>query len=159
MSTNPSPSYAPAPPPATPPSHHTRKIPFTIYERDPHLTSRHQGWAITLHWALSYLPSLLPPDVLSGIEAVQVDSDVGQNCNGNFLFLNLQTGNVHWRIPPNKRWRVDRVKLRRALLQGIEDRIEWGVRVEGVRFDEDEDGRPRVVYRRTADNNMRVRVK
>ncbi|KAL4947410.1 hypothetical protein BDW69DRAFT_178446 [Aspergillus filifer] len=126
-----------------------RNIPFTIYERDPHLSSRHQGWAITLHWALSHLPSLLPRDVLNRIEEVQVDQTVAKNDTGNFLYLNLRSGDVHWRIPPNRRWRVNRERLRGALLQGIESHVHWGRKVEGVQLDDDSDGKPRVLYRQT----------
>ncbi|KAL4791491.1 hypothetical protein BDV19DRAFT_401255 [Aspergillus venezuelensis] len=116
-----------------------RNVPFTIYERDPHLSSRHQGWAITLHWALSYLPSLLPPNVLKRIEEVQVDQNVAKNDTGSFLYLNLKSGDIHWRIPPNKRWRVNRERLRSALLQGIEEHVCWGRKVEGVQFDNDDE--------------------
>ncbi|KAL4964334.1 FAD-dependent oxidoreductase [Aspergillus stella-maris] len=130
-----------------------RNIPFSIYERDPHLSSRHQGWAITLHWALSYLSSLLPPNVLNRIENVQVDQDVAKHDTGNFLYLNLKSGDIHWRIPPNKRWRVNRERLRSALLQGIEGHVCWGRKVEGVQFahenNGDGDGKPRVLYRQT----------
>ncbi|KAL3485027.1 hypothetical protein BJX62DRAFT_229825 [Aspergillus germanicus] len=122
-----------------------KSIPFTIYERDPTPTSRHQGWALTLHWALQYLPLLLPPEVLSAIEAAQVDPVVAANDNGNFLFINNATGEVKWRIPPNRRWRVNRERLRRVLLKGVEG-IVWGVRVEGVRFGDD--GKPRLILRR-----------
>ncbi|KAL4914346.1 hypothetical protein BDW62DRAFT_213561 [Aspergillus aurantiobrunneus] len=123
-----------------------RNIPFTIYERDASLTSRHQGWAITLHWALQYLSSLLPGETLSAIESVQVDPDVAKNDTGNFLFVDLSTGDVKWRIPPNRRWRVNREKLRRALLEGIESDVHWGVKVDGINIDND---RVRVLFSRT----------
>ncbi|KAL4802525.1 hypothetical protein BDV18DRAFT_154218 [Aspergillus unguis] len=130
-----------------------KNIPFTIYERDPSLTSRHQGWALTLHWALNYLPSLVPEQILKDIEAVQVDEQVAKNDTGNFLFLDLSTGGVKWKIPPNKRWRVNREKLRAVLVKGIEGDIIWGVKVEGVKFDrtedEDEDDKPRLLLKQT----------
>ncbi|KAL3447629.1 hypothetical protein BJX65DRAFT_307695 [Aspergillus insuetus] len=128
-----------------------KSIPFTIYERDPTPSSRHQGWALTLHWALQYLPSLLPPEVLSAIEAAQVDPVVAANDNGNFLFINNATGEVKWRIPPNRRWRVNRERLRRVLLKGVEEGIVWGVRVEGVRFGND--GKPRLILRHTVNDS------
>ncbi|OJJ53380.1 hypothetical protein ASPSYDRAFT_162610 [Aspergillus sydowii CBS 593.65] len=116
-----------------------RNIPFRIYERDPSLANRSQGWAITLHWALQYLPTLLPAETLNAIENGQVDPEVAKNDTGNFLFLDLSTGDVKWRIPPNKRWRVNREKLRRALLLGIEEHVEWGVKVEDVHIATDTD--------------------
>ncbi|KAL4781218.1 hypothetical protein BJX76DRAFT_360080, partial [Aspergillus varians] len=122
-----------------------RNIPFKIYERDPSLTSRHQGWAITLHWALQYLPSLLPEETLTAIENVQVDREVAKHDTGNFLFIDLSTGDIKWRIPPNKRWRVNREKLRRALLTGIEDNVCWGARAEDVNLEGDSGGKPRLI--------------
>ncbi|KAL2836317.1 hypothetical protein BJY01DRAFT_59267 [Aspergillus pseudoustus] len=131
-----------------------KNIPFHIYERDPAPTTRQQGWALTLHWALQYLPSLLPASVLSAIEAVQVDPVVAANDKGNFLFLNAATGEVKWRIPPNKRWRVNRERLRGVLAEGLEGDIEWGVRVEGLRYVEEEGGkkRPKLVLRQRGNN-------
>lgn len=134
--------------------HRQRNIPFKIYERDPSLASRSQGWAITLHWALQYLPALLPPETLNAIEDGQVDPEVARNDTGNFLFLDLSTGDVKWRIPPNKRWRVNREKLRRALSLGIEEHVEWGVRVEDVHItnklgaEGEGEGEARLIYSR-----------
>ncbi|KAL5050900.1 hypothetical protein BDW71DRAFT_194029 [Aspergillus fruticulosus] len=90
-----------------------RNIPFEIYERDLHPDSRGQGWAITLHWALH------------AFKTPQVDPDVARNDNGNFLFINLATGEPRFKIPPSKRWR--------------------GKRVDGVSFTDD--GRPQLLFR------------
>lgn len=107
-------------------------IPFEIFERDENPTVRGQGWAITIHWALEYLLKMLPPDVAARVEDVQVDPNVARNDHGNFLFINLETGEPKFKIPPNLRWRVNREKMRRALLHGIEEHVHWGKRVTGV---------------------------
>ncbi|KAL2854606.1 hypothetical protein BJX68DRAFT_264506 [Aspergillus pseudodeflectus] len=109
-----------------------RNIPFEIYERDAHPDSRGQGWAITLHWALQYIQALLPEETLQRIQDAQVDPAVAQNDNGNFLFINLATGEPKFKIPPSVRWRVNRDKMRRALLVGIEEHVHWGKRVDGI---------------------------
>ncbi|OQE16092.1 hypothetical protein PENSTE_c025G05495 [Penicillium steckii] len=109
-----------------------KNIPFEIYERDETPDARGQGWAITLHWALEYMQKMLPEETLKRIQDVQVDPDVAINDNGNFLFINLETGEPKYKIPPNVRWRVNREKMRRALLCGIEDHVHWGRRVVGV---------------------------
>ncbi|KAJ5449440.1 uncharacterized protein N7458_005889 [Penicillium daleae] len=96
-----------------------KNIPFEIYERDATPDARGQGWAITLHWALEYMWKMLPQETLARIQAVQVDPDVARNDNGNFLFINLETGEPKYKIPPT----------RRALLQGIEEHVHWGRRV------------------------------
>nr|ADO29923.1 hypothetical protein PP101 [Penicillium paxilli] len=114
-----------------------RNIPFQIFERDATPDARGQGWAITLHWALEYMQEMLPQETLMRIQDVQVDPDVAHNDNGNFLFINLETGEPKYKIPPSRRWRVNREKMRRALLHGIEDHVHWGRRVVDVNLPED----------------------
>lgn len=109
-----------------------KNIPFEIYERDETPDARGQGWAITLHWALEHMFKMLPAETLARIQDVQVDQEVAQNDNGNFLFINLETGEPRFRIPPSRRWRVNREKMRKALLQGIEEHVHWGRRVVGL---------------------------
>ncbi|KAJ5809060.1 uncharacterized protein N7503_001278 [Penicillium pulvis] len=109
-----------------------KNIPFEIYERDETPDARGQGWAITLHWALEHMFKMLPAETLARIQDVQVDQEVAQNDNGNFLFINLETGEPKFRIPPSRRWRVNREKMRKALLQGIEEHVHWGRRVVGL---------------------------
>ncbi|KAJ5569371.1 hypothetical protein N7450_011857 [Penicillium hetheringtonii] len=104
-----------------------RNIPFEIYERD--VTSDARGQ--------EYMQKMLPKETLKRIQEVQVDPDVALNDNGNFLFINLETGEPKYKIPPSVRWRVNREKVRRALLYGIEDHVHWGRRVVGVNLPED----------------------
>lgn len=108
-------------------------IPFEIYERDVTADARGQGWAITLHWALSYMEKILPDDAIARVQNVQVDPDVAHHDNGNFLFINLANGHPKFKIPPNRRWRVNREKMRQALIVGLEQRIHWGKRVIGIK--------------------------
>ncbi|KAK7732084.1 hypothetical protein SLS57_001064 [Botryosphaeria dothidea] len=108
-------------------------IPFRIYERDAALTTRGQGWAITLHWSLSFLDQLLEPAVLQRVEAVQVDPENAANDKGNFLFLDLRDCSVKFKIPPSKRWRVNRERMRAALLEGLGEHVQWGRRVVDVK--------------------------
>ncbi|KAJ5937076.1 hypothetical protein N7466_003526 [Penicillium verhagenii] len=116
-----------------------KNIPFEIYERDETPDARGQGWAITLHWALEHMFKMLPAETLARIQDVQVDPDVARHDNGNFLFVNLETGEPKYRIPPSRRWRVNREKMRRALLQGIEEQVHWGQRAVGLKVPQNED--------------------
>ncbi|KAJ5768749.1 hypothetical protein N7520_003308 [Penicillium odoratum] len=113
-----------------------KNIPFEIYERDETPDARGQGWAITLHWALEHMFKMLPAETLARIEDVQVDPEVARKDNGNFLFINLATGEPKYKIPPSRRWRVNREKMRKALLQGIEEHVHWGRRVVGLQVDD-----------------------
>ncbi|KPM41823.1 hypothetical protein AK830_g4717 [Neonectria ditissima] len=112
-------------------------IPFHIYERDQHISSRGQGWAITLHWVLPFLRKLLSPKILDEIDSVQVDPNVARLGTGNFVFINLETLEPKFRIPPSERRRVNREKLRNVLLQEVSDCVHWGKRLATI---EDVDG-------------------
>ncbi|KAH6605756.1 fad dependent oxidoreductase [Trichoderma cornu-damae] len=107
-------------------------IPFEIYERDESIDARGQGWAITLHWVLRYLGEIVDEETLAGIDGVQVDPEIGRNDHGNFIFLNLKTREAKFRIPPNVRRRVNREKLRKVLLEGVEGKVHWNKRLTGV---------------------------
>ncbi|OAQ66157.1 FAD dependent oxidoreductase [Pochonia chlamydosporia 170] len=115
-------------------------IPFEIYERDEHIDARPHGWAITIHWALPFLVELLDEATIDAVENVQVDPEVGRNDNGNFLFINLETLDSKFRIPPNKRRRVNREKLRKALLQGVANHVHWGKRLSNIELGDGNDG-------------------
>ena len=111
-------------------------IPFKIFERDEHVSSRGQGWAITIHWALPYLREMLSTETLDLIdESCQVDPEVGRHDTGNFLFINLETMEPKFRIPPNERRRVNREKLRKVLLEGVKEHVHWSKHLFDIRED------------------------
>ncbi|CAJ2507870.1 Uu.00g090560.m01.CDS01 [Anthostomella pinea] len=107
-------------------------IPFEIYERDEGLDSRSPGWAITIHWALDALESCLSPELFKRIDEIQVDPEQGQKGNlpsplldtGRFLFLDIETAEPKYIIPPSFRRRIGRLKFRKLLTEGID--INWG---------------------------------
>ncbi|KAM3498455.1 hypothetical protein MY10362_008229 [Beauveria mimosiformis] len=114
-------------------------IPFEIYERDDHIDARPHGWAITLHWALPFLQELLDDETIKGIDGVQVDPSVGRNDTGNFVFLNLETLEPKFHIPPNYRRRVNREKLRKLLLRDVAAHVRWGKRLDTIDTSRDGD--------------------
>ncbi|PHH72462.1 hypothetical protein CDD82_5970 [Ophiocordyceps australis] len=107
-------------------------IPFAVYERDAHIDARGQGWAITLHWALPLIRALLDAETLAALDATQVDAAMGEADTGNFLFLNLATLDPKFRIPPNERRRVNRERLRKALLARVAPHVYWDRQLVGV---------------------------
>jgi hypothetical protein len=113
-------------------------IPFEIYERDASVDARGQGWAITLHWVLPFLEKLLEPEVYHALGGIQVDPEVRRNDTGNFLFINLANGEPKFRIPPSGRRRVGREKMRRLLLEGVEEHVRWGKRLVDISLSESE---------------------
>ncbi|KAJ4155532.1 hypothetical protein LMH87_000772 [Akanthomyces muscarius] len=107
-------------------------VSFEIYERDEHIDARPHGWAITLHWALPFLQEMLDEETVKSIDSVQVDPSVGRNDTGNFVFLNLETLEPKFHIPPNYRRRVNREKLRKLLLKDVAEHVRWGKRLESI---------------------------
>ncbi len=99
-------------------------IAFTIFERDPDVSFRGKGWGLTIHWALSTFISLLPQHLVDRLPEVYVDTEATKRGeNGNFLFFDLKSGAAKWKVPPNKRIRVSRERLRALLLEGLEIQV------------------------------------
>ncbi|KAM5343638.1 hypothetical protein ACJ41O_012175 [Fusarium nematophilum] len=112
-------------------------IPFQIYERDDHINSRGQGWAITLHWVLPFLRELLSDNTFRGVESVQVDPEADRQGLGKFVFINLETLEPKFLIPPGDRRRVNREKLRNVLLEGVSDQVTWSKRLASIEDKDD----------------------
>ncbi|OTB09713.1 hypothetical protein K445DRAFT_71787 [Daldinia sp. EC12] len=112
-------------------------IPYTVFEKSIEGNLR-QGWALTLHWCLSALKRTIGPRATSRISDALVDGSLNSDI-GNFLFLNCETAEILFKIPPAKsRLRLNRRKLRSVLADEIDIRegkklisvatIEGGVR-------------------------------
>lgn len=111
---------------------HQVGVPFRIFERDAHARARGQGWAITLHWALPFLRELVSPATFAAIESAQVDPNADRQGLGNFVFINLATLEPKFIIPPGDRRRVNREKMRLALLGEVEQHVCWSKRLFSV---------------------------
>jgi len=97
---------------------------FSIFERDPSPEFRGAGWGLTIHWALSDFTSLLPEYLIDKLPETFVDAEAVQRGEtGNFLLFDLQTGEERYRVPPSKRIRVSREKLRRLLMDGLDIQV------------------------------------
>ncbi|EMD40130.1 hypothetical protein CERSUDRAFT_103994 [Gelatoporia subvermispora B] len=107
-----------------------RSIPYLIFERDSGPSSRHQGWGLTLHWILNRFLSALPPAIRSDIYSCQVDGAPTENDTGDFLFVDLANLDVKYKVPPSKRMRVQREKLRRLLMRDID--IAWSKQLSNL---------------------------
>ena len=95
---------------------------------------------------------------MDAIDSAQVDPEVGRKDHGNFLFLNLETLEAKFRIPPNERRRLKRDKLRQVLLQGVADHVHWGKRLRSIELPSGEDGGVRALFEdgSSADGSMLV---
>ncbi|KAI9704556.1 MAG: hypothetical protein M1820_005469 [Bogoriella megaspora] len=106
-------------------------IPFKIYERDKGLEARSAGWGITIHWAMSSLERCLPPNLFKDLDSIQVDPQQGLKDTGRFLFLDLETAEPRYVIPPSFRRRVSRLKLRKLLTTKID--VNWAKSIAGFK--------------------------
>lgn len=109
-----------------------QNIPFTILERDKNADMREQGWAITLHWALPLLQDVLPQELMAKLQKCQVNAEVAENDTQDFKLINLEDCSEIFNTPSGERWRVNRSKMRLALLDGLDDSIRWNQHVKSV---------------------------
>lgn len=99
-------------------------VPFTVFERDPTLSHRGRGWGLTIHWALGTFTSLLPQHLIDRLPEVYVNPEASiSGENGNFLFFDLQSGETRWKVPPDKRIRISRERLRALLADGVDIQV------------------------------------
>ena len=64
--------------------------------------------------------SLIPKNLQGRIEECFVDADaVAKEEEGKFILFNLETGDVMEKVPPNRKVRVKRERLRKLLMEGI----------------------------------------
>ncbi|KAI4178212.1 MAG: hypothetical protein LQ346_007525 [Caloplaca aetnensis] len=97
---------------------------FSVFERDSNVTARGRGWGLTIHWSLDTFISLLPQHLVDRLPETYVDPEASKRGeNGNFLFFDLRSGETRWKVPPNKRIRVSRERLRALLLEGLD--VQW----------------------------------
>jgi 2-polyprenyl-6-methoxyphenol hydroxylase-like FAD-dependent oxidoreductase len=97
---------------------------FSLFERDPTPSYRGARWGLTIHWALEDFVSLLPQDLVDRLPETFVDATaVERGEAGNFLLYDLQTGEEKYRVPPNKRIRVSRERLRALLMDGLDVKV------------------------------------
>lgn len=111
-------------------THAQRSIPFLIFEQDAAANSRLQGWALTIHFSLPQLLSLLPDDIIEQIDGCQVNPGIKTDTS-NSIFINLSNCAVKWRLPPGSgtRKRVSRDRFRKLLMEKLDDRIHWQKRL------------------------------
>ena len=99
-------------------------IPFQIVEQDEPLLSRSAGSGLTIHWALPAFLDLLPQEIQDCLPETYVNPEaVKKGEIGNFAFYDLSNGKARWKIPPNKRIRVSRERLRKLLLTGVDIKV------------------------------------
>lgn len=77
-----------------------------------------------LHWGLEPLRYLVPEDILTQIEATQVDPHVPTKDTDRLPLFNGQTGELIIEIKSSKFYRLRRDKFRGMLLQGLD--VQWG---------------------------------
>lgn len=105
-------------------------IPYLLFERDISSSHPQHGWGLTIHWALQSFESCLPSQIFARLKDIQVDPQQALNDTGRFLFLDLATAEPKYVIPPSKRLRIHRRKLRELLAEGIP--INWNKNLRSI---------------------------
>jgi 2-polyprenyl-6-methoxyphenol hydroxylase-like FAD-dependent oxidoreductase len=91
-------------------------IPFRLVERRPEVVPGDAGWGFTINWSLENLVEMLPPSLSARLVETYVDRQAVQDGkDASFPFFNLLTGELLFKVPPGKRVRVNRDKLRKLL--------------------------------------------
>ncbi|KAI4160099.1 MAG: hypothetical protein L6R39_000254 [Caloplaca ligustica] len=99
-------------------------VAFTVFERDADVSGRGRGWGLTIHWSLDTFISLLPPNIVDRLPETYVDPEASKRGeNGNFIFFDVRSGEPRWKVPPSKRIRVSRERLRALLLEGLDVQV------------------------------------
>ncbi|KAK9782759.1 putative FAD-dependent monooxygenase [Seiridium cardinale] len=114
-------------------------ITFEVFERDPSAFYRGGGWSLTIHWALTDLRNILPPDIMARFEECLVNRDAAAEGNaGTFQYLNLRTKEpVHsWPIPFGMAVRVAREKLLALMMTDLD--IQYAKQVSDLAWPDSE---------------------
>lgn len=75
---------------------------------------------------------MLPEEVLDRIKRCRVNFQSAGDDDGNFKLINLKDCSEIQNTPTGERWRVNRGKLRLALLEGLDDNIQWDRHVVNI---------------------------
>jgi flavin-dependent dehydrogenase len=98
----------------------SRKISFTIYERDPNAHYRGPGWGLAIDWAKSTLLDLLPKTLQDRLLEANVDPEAASkgDCE-RFPLFNLANGERLFENLSDNRIRVSRERLRALLMSEL----------------------------------------
>lgn len=96
-------------------------IPFHIVERQGNADAGGAEWGFIINWSLPALLEMLPLRLLEKLPDIYVDKEaVARGEDATVPFFDLQNGEMKYQVPPGRRVRVNRNKLRKLLLPGID---------------------------------------
>ncbi|KXX73145.1 6-hydroxynicotinate 3-monooxygenase [Madurella mycetomatis] len=109
-------------------------ISYSLVDRE--TAPRDRNWGITLSWALPLLESLLPPDLVSQLQACQPDTSLSVSSAGEqgVLIRDGATGAIKIRVLyPDGVRRMQIQKTKRVLSSGL--RLQYGKRLVSLSYD------------------------
>ncbi|KAL3457414.1 hypothetical protein BJX64DRAFT_280665 [Aspergillus heterothallicus] len=106
-----------------------------VVEKNESLDAQPRDWNMGLHWGAESLQTLMPDDMWSRIQSVQVDPSTPTAAEDAIRFLNGQTGELMTSVPANKFYRLRRRKLRALLAEGLD--IRYGIMLEKIEYSTD----------------------
>lgn len=115
------------------------KIPFRVFERDPALDSRPQGYRLKLQAdAAEALAESLPEEVYEAFQTSCATLNIGETDLDPFTGAVIKSrsgGGLSGRLGLNPHHCVDRSSFRRALMTGIEAEISFGMEIISYKCD------------------------
>ncbi|KAI1342076.1 hypothetical protein F5Y15DRAFT_331746 [Xylariaceae sp. FL0016] len=114
---------------------HLNNIPYRLFERDDHLTSRStRDWALACHWSLPHLATLLGEEKWSRIASAQIDPSLAPKDAEVVKVINGATGDVENGVRFENLRRFLRSRLRSLIAEGL--RVEYGKKLERITYSE-----------------------
>jgi 2-polyprenyl-6-methoxyphenol hydroxylase-like FAD-dependent oxidoreductase len=113
-------------------------IAYTIFDAETPGVSRPREWTLAIHWSISILKKLLPPELFNRLIEAQCDSALDRGADETIEIRNSGTGDVLKVIPTPYMKRVSRRKLRSLLAERID--VLWRKELGRVTYDLDGKG-------------------
>lgn len=104
-----------------------------LFDRDNSVDARPRDWTILIHWALPIMERLLPPELMARLAEAMTTPHLNFTPEvETFPCYSGKTGELLFASKtPNGR-RVTRQRLRKLLIEGLEDNIRWGKKLVGI---------------------------
>ncbi|KAF2281276.1 FAD/NAD(P)-binding domain-containing protein [Westerdykella ornata] len=104
-----------------------------VFEKQPS-SARERDWNMGLHWGAPALKSVMPEDMWSRIQSVQVDPSEPTKAQDTLSFVRGDTGETMVAVPVSYFYRLRRSKLRELLAQGVD--IQYNKRLCDISYAE-----------------------
>jgi flavin-dependent dehydrogenase len=107
-----------------------------MFDEENPAMSRPREWTLAIHWSVSILGRILPPELFARLFETQCDPALDRGVDETIELRNSETGEILKSISTPNMKRVSRKKLRSLCTEGID--VLWGKSVQDVTYDDGE---------------------